>query len=316
MSENTMVSSREVPWMKLGKLVDGVMTAEDAAKLGGLDFTVSLRDIQFNGPKLADGSIDASPENWSHAPQRKYVVRDDNEYPFDVVSADYKILQYADAFTFLNDVHPDFLAAGTLKHGKQGFMVTKFPEFGNIDLFGGTDPHELFTVVRTSHDRSRAIEIAIMPLRGRCMNQLPLATFAKSVKQRFSIRHAGDVQSRMAAAKQMVTNIPAYATAYTELAERLAAMKVTVDAGQSLLMHVVRKSPKQEEIVGKILDVWQHDETVGFTDNAWGLVNGVSSYFEWERANGTPESRFLGAVQGQTYNAINKTVARVLTRAA
>lgn len=312
---DTMISTRQVPWMKLGKLVDNVMSSAEAAAATGLDFTVSLRDIQFNMGPLADGSANDAPDNWKSAPKRKMVVADDTNEPFDVVSADYRVFQYTEAFAFMDAINPEYVAAGTMKGRKQGFMAVRLPDVALGHFLTEVDPHELFVIMRTSHDRSRGIEVAAMPLRHRCMNQLSMASFAKGAPQRWSVHHVGDVQGRLHDAKVTLANTQAYATAISEQAEKLADIPLTTTQGEEILRHVIRRSTKQDEAIQKVLAVWQGDPTVGFTDKAWGLVNAVSSYFDWERAGGTAESRFLGALEGQTIKAIQKVQLHALRAA-
>lgn len=306
---DTMVTTREVPWMKLGKLVDNVMTSTEAAHATGLDFTVSLRDIRYNGSTIEGYT------SYLDAPKRKMVCADDTNEPFDVVSADYKLFQYADAFAFLDEINPEFVAAGLLKGRRQGFMVVRMPNVELNEFLTMHDPHELFITIRTSHDRSRGIEVACMPLRQKCMNQLTLASFAKNAPQRWSIKHVGNIKDRMHEAKKTLLNAQGYAAAIGEQAEKLAKIELTVTQGEQILKHVIRSSPKQEEAIAKVIGVWQTDDTVGFTDRAWGLVNAVSSYFDWERAGGTAESRFLGALEGQTVKAIQKVQLHALRAA-
>lgn len=302
---DTMVATRELGWMKLGKLHDGVMTSQEALTLSGLDFTVSKREIQS---RKLDGT-------WETSTDRMYVSRDTDDKQFDVVSKDYSLLQYGEAFEILDGIHPEFVAAASLKGGKQGFMATKLPEHFNMNLLNGEDPHELFIIMRTSHDRSRGIEIALVPIRNKCTNQLTLASLTQGAPQRWSIKHVGDVKQKAQAAAQILKNVPAYATAFTDLADRLAAVKLTTDTGEKILRHIIRKSPQQDELIQSVLATWQTDPTVGYTDNGWGFVNAVSTHMDWKRSHGNPESRFLGAIAGQTYNAINKSVVHVLRHA-
>src|SRR6478735_7348188 len=114
----TMVTTRIAPWMKLGTQLDqDVMTSEEAIKLGGLDFTVEKRPCLM---RTNDGQIVESDS-------RGWVVRSDTEEQYDVVSNDYALLQYGEAFDFLDEISPRYVASGTLKGGKQGFVVVQAP---------------------------------------------------------------------------------------------------------------------------------------------------------------------------------------------
>ncbi len=299
-------SAREVPWMKIGKLVDEPVTAAEAAKLGGIDFTVSAQPISYM--KKTEGA----PPRYTKIERRKAIVRDDTGECLSVVSAGYPIIQYGEAFDFMDGVSKHFVAAGSLRGGRQAFMVVR----PDIELTPfEEDPHELFATLRTSHDCSRAVEVQVMPLRGRCMNQLTLNSFRAGVKHRWTVHHAGNVTAKLAAAKDSMSKIGLYAKAYLENAQRLAEIKVTDDVAETVLKRVLADRPKRPETIQKILTGWHsREETVGFDGTGWGLVNAVSEYFEWDRALGTTESRFISALQGPTHSAINKTASYLLTR--
>lgn len=301
---STMISTREVPWMKLGKLTDTAMTAKEAAVLGGLNFAVEKRELYFNEPKDAVGI--------KKVDDRVAVVRSDNSQCLGIMSKDYALLQYSEAFDFMDSVNPTYVAAGALKGGKQGFMVVKAPE--TISVMDGEDPHELFMVLRTSHDGSRAIEVSVMPLRGRCMNQLTLRSFTTNVKERWAIKHTSTMHAKLADAKASLENMGAYAQRFETIAHRLIDLKVNDLQAQSLLTAVLPDRPKRGEQIEKIITSWHQSPTVGFDFTGWGLVNAVSEYFDWGRSGGSPESRFIGALQGQTHNAINRLTGRLLTQ--
>lgn len=308
---DTAFSAREVPWMKMGKLVDEPVTAAEAAKLGGIDFTVSELPLYY--ATKANGA----PPKFHKIEQRKAIVRDDTGDWISVVSRPYPVLQYGEAFDFMDQVSPHFVAAGALRGGKQAFMVVRAPDTVDLAPFGEDDPHRLFAILRTSHDCSRAIEVMIMPLRDRCMNQLTLRSFRSNIKHRWSITHTGDIKKKLRNAEDSMTRLGIYATAYVDNARQLADTKVTHEVAQQILKRVLPDRPKRDEVIETIITNWHgRTQTVGFDNTGWGLVNAVSEYFEWDRRGGSPESRFLAALQGQTHQAINRTASHLLTRKA
>lgn len=306
----TMFSARQTPWAKLGTLTEEPVDVQDAIRLAGMDFTVSLRPIQR---QLKDGT-------WVESKHRAMVTADDTDEEFDVVSRDYGLLQYSEAFDFLSQINPKIAAAGTLKGRRQGFMVVQLPDLPKLDAIGFEDDHELYTVVRTSHDRTRAVECMVMPLRMRCMNQLGVRSFSQGVKNRWSVHHIGNVAEKLASAEQMVNNVTAYAADFIHTANRLYATVIDTTDGRKILERVVRETKaensRREETINKILDMWATRETVGFAGTGWGLLNAVSEYYEWERASGnrTAQSQFLGALEGTSRKAIDQVAALVLSR--
>jgi phage/plasmid-like protein (TIGR03299 family) len=305
----TMFSARQVPWVKLGQLTEEPVSVEHAAKLGGLDFTVSLRPIQR---RLNDGT-------WVESQHRVMVTRDDTDEEFEVVSKDYGLLQYGEAFSFLSEINPRICAAGTLKDGRQGFMVVQLPDLPRVDALEFEDAHDLFTVVRTSHDRTRAVECFVMPLRNVCMNMMGLPGIGGAAN-RWSVHHIGNVNEKLASAQDMVQRIKNYHVNFANTVNRLYRTVLNVEDGRWVLERVIRETKaengKRGEVIDKILTMWMHRETVGFAGTAWGLVNALDEYYEWERpaGNRTAQSQLLGALEGTSRKALERAVPLVLSR--
>lgn len=296
---DTMFSSRVVPWMSLGALTEGVKTAAEAAELGGLNFEVEQRPLEWVGEDGARHEI----------PGRRALVRKDTAEWLSIMSTDYSVLQFGEAFDFMDGVNPNFVAAGVLKGGRQGFMVVEGPK---MNVLSGDDPHELFIVLRTSHDGSRAIEVAVMPLRSRCMNQLTLNSFAVGAQHRWSIRHTSSMKQKLADAHESLKKLDEYAAGYEHLADKLVNVQLDDHDAENVLKAVLPDRPKRDEQITSIISRWHTAETVGFDWTGWGLVNAASEYFDWGRPNGTPESRFVGALQGSTHKVINGVAQQLL----
>lgn len=297
---NTMFSTREVPWMKMGKLVDGVTTAAEAAKLGGLDFAVESRPVFWSDESGATHPV----------PERQVLVRSDTNEFLSVMSANYPVLQFTEAFDFMDGINPNFVAAGVLKGGRQGFMVVEGPE---MNVLNGDDPHKLYIVLRTSHDGSRAIEVSVMPLRNMCMNMMSLNSFGANVDFRWAVRHTSSMQQKLNDAHQAMQKLDAYAADYEHTATQLAAMDVNDVFAENILTTVLPDRPRRDTHIASIIDKWHTADTVGFTNTGWGLLNAVSEHFDWGRTNGTPESRFLGALQGPTRAVLNNVTKQMLS---
>lgn len=319
---DTQFSSREVPWMKLGKLVDEPVTAAEAAELGGLNFSVSLQDVAWIGFGN-EGNLSVS--NVVHPIlNRKAVIADDNgDFMGFVSSKIYNPLQYAEAFNFMDTVGTRYVAAGALRGRRQGFMVIK-PNV-QLNVLGGEDKHELFAVLRTSHDCSRGIEISAMPLRHRCMNQLTLRSFTRGVDYRWSVKHNTTMHAKLHEAQESLKKLGLYVKRFEEVADRLANIELKEGQARNVLKIVIpqptagkteRTQIQWEERIASILGNWQTSPTVAYAGTGWGLVNAVSEYFDWHRTGGTAESRFLNALEGETHKKINKLTGVLLSTAS
>lgn len=305
-------TSRQAPWYKLGPQIDGDVNAAEAAKLGGLDFDVELRAARF------EAISDKGNKTNVTVPTRKAIVRSDTNEFIDFVSVDYEVVQYSEAFNFMDEINPRYVSAGSMSGGRQGFIVAKLPNVFELDveINGELDPHELYVIIRTSHDRSKAIEISLMPLRGICMNQLALQSFSASAQQRWSIKHIGDVKSKMAEAHKVLTTAPKYAEIYAAKARQLGSVSITGEDARSILKRVLPAKAKRDDQVLAIMSAFETNPHVGFTGTGWGLVNAVSEYFDWGRNEGTrtAQSQFTSGLTGDTQKYFNRTAQLLLNR--
>lgn len=310
-ASTTTFTSRTVPWMKIGAQIDDPhVTAAEAARLGGIDFDVEVRRSAFEG---------SAPKTWAVVPTRFGLVRGDTNTFFDFVSDDYKVVQYREAFEFMNTINPLFVAAGALKGGRQGFIVVQFPDHLTIDPEpnGQSDPHDLYVILRTSHDRSKALEVAIMPLRNACMNQLGLSSMTANVPQRWSIKHVGDPKAKLTHASEVLNRTERYSEIFSNTVRQLASVRVTVDDLRYVMRRVLPDRPMRADQITAIENAFTDSPYVGFNDTGWGAVNAVSDYFEHGREGGsrTQQSRFTGGLDGQTAKYVRRTAQLILNRA-
>lgn len=305
---DTSFSARQLPWMKVGTVIDTPkVTAAEAAALGGIDFDVELRSISYRSGKTT-----------KTVPNRKAVVRADTDDFFSVVSTGYKVVQYSEAFEFMDGISPSFVSAGSFSNGKQGFMVVQLDglEHMDIEVNGVSDPHDLYVVLRTSHDLSKAIEVSLMPLRGLCMNQLGLRSFSKNAKQRWSIKHVGDTSKKLAQAQDTLKNSGEYAKVFTGMARQLGSVTVTPDDFDAVLKRILPDRARRDDQITAIQAAFAESPQVGFGGTGWGAMNAVSEYFQWGRNGGTrtDESLFTSGLSGDTYKYVNRAAQLLLAR--
>lgn len=318
MSDQTF-TARQLPWAKIGTIIDEPdVDAAMAAKLGGLDFDVALREIGWSKP-VEDDSNDPNALTWTNIPTRRAVVREDTGEWFSVVSTDYTIVQYSDAFSFLDEINPRYVAAGTMSDGRQGFVIVQLPGNETFDFAPGgvSDPHQLYAMVRTSHDLSKSIEVAVITLRDKCMNQLTLPSMTKDAPQRWTVRHVGDPAAKMHEARKVLTGSVRYAEVIAARANQLASVTETKDNMRIILKRVLRSSlAKPDEMIDGIL-LMADRPTVGFEGTGWGWVNTISEYFQWGRdtARRTDQSIFTDSLEGDGAKYTNKVATILLSRA-
>jgi phage/plasmid-like protein (TIGR03299 family) len=337
-------TTRSVPWMKIGTIIDDPdVDAAEAARLGGIDFDVDLRpagywtahervggdedvtdaDADADAPRLyydAQGNVTERAGYWSHEGSRYAVVRQDTGEWFSFVSSDYRVVQYREAFEFMDNLNPRYVAAGALSGGRQGFMIAQLPEHLRSDVVidGVGDPHDMYVVLQTSHDLSKSIKVSVMMLRNKCMNMLTLPTFTAGAVQHWSIVHIGDPHQKLEQAQHTLELAASYQQTFERLVAQFSSVRITSDD----LRHIVRRvlpdrlKRKEEQVIG-IVDRFEHAETVGFQETGWGAINAVSDYMQWGRPTAirTAQSEFTSALEGDTAKYVNRTAQLVMARA-
>ena len=217
-----MFSVREKPWHGLGVIVNEAPTSKDALKLAGLDWTVEQKEIF-----LEDGTkIKGSYAN----------VRSSDNKPLGIVGERYKIVNNVDAFKFTDELIGEgvtYETAGSLKEGRQIWMLAKLPE--NYNILG--DEVTPFLVFTNTHDGSGAVKVAMTPVRVVCNNTLNLAL--KTAKRTWSARHTQNIHASMEQARETLGLAQAYMSSLQFEFEELYKIKLNNDKVVSLIDNLV-----------------------------------------------------------------------------
>lgn len=261
-----MMYTRTVPWHGLGTRVDEAPTSADALRLARLDWTVEQKNIQLCGG--------AKIQNY------KANVRSSDGQVLGIVSDRYKIVQNKDAFEFTDSIiggDVRYETAGSLNGGRKVWLLAKLPE---TEIAG--DKTEPYMVFSNTHDGSGAIRVAMTPIRVVCNNTLNLAL--DSAKRAWSVRHTGDLNSKMHEARVCLKMANAYMGALAERADRLANTTVTRDQLNMILDELFPMdescTEREKQGVKKLRDEFMvcyfAPDILKFHNTAWSVVNAVS----------------------------------------
>ena len=126
------------------------------------------------------------------------------------------------------------------------------------------------------------------------------------------------MHEKMHQAQITLSKVDEYADAFEKIVEQLTVTTPTEDQARKLLDVAIKTGGKgRDEIFDAILHNWnENEETVGFNGTAWGLVNATSEYLDWQKPKGTPQSRFLNALQGSTRQTLSTLTQGCLQLAA
>lgn len=305
MTTVSMHTKRQLPWEQLGVEIPDVATAAEAMKIAELDWTVSKRQL---GYRSAAGS------HYIKIPDRYAIVRDSDDQWLGTVGSHYVEFQNRDAFTFFDNLvdsgEAKYINAGQQRKGAVIFLVAKLPEGVAI---GGEDPHDLYLLLRTSHDGSKAISVYVTPIRVMCTNVLSLATYGVNVKQKWSVQHVSTIQGRLQEARDTLKLTFKYSDEFKKLGDKLLKTKITEDKVELLLDQVIPNRPRKPKIVDQIKSIYNESPTVGYQGTAWGALNAISEYFDHHRSTRSPEAIFTSVIDGQGAIIRNRAAALLLT---
>jgi len=315
-----------MPWIGHGeniKVVDsGLMTAKEVIEAAGLGWKTLKVPVQTT-PVLRGytNTPIAIPEKYA-------IVRDDTFTPLGIVGEKYVEVYNETAFDFANGIVASdgnqYLAAGQTDEGRQVFIVIDLAGVEPISIAG--DPgFKTYLILRTSHDGSCALSGMVTPVRLRCRNMLNLAT--SQAISRFSIRHSGDINSKMTAARNALGISVDYMRRFEEVANRLIDTPVDDDKALAIFRDAFAMKDSIEE-KGEDSDRYNNHaatrtfdryldaaDLADFRGTGWGVVNAVAEFIDHDKTYGKGADRdaldikTTSVLWGQGANILNRTLA-------
>lgn len=298
--ESMFPGNREVPWHKLGTVVEGRLNAADAIEAAGLDWTVVLSSIYTNWTDENDRPITID------VPNKYATVRETDGRVLGVVGQRYEVIQNEDLFGFLDaivesdDAH--YETAGSLRHGGTVWMLLK-PNADEINIDG--DRMEQYLLATTSHDGTSSVVVRPVITRVVCANTLALG-LAESQSE-FRARHTRSATSKIDEARTALRMTLRYRDEFEAYAKRLAAVEMSLSEQHSVVEKLVPagETEREERIREKVRDSIFESLAGPFIQpnhkrNAWGLLQAVNDYELWTQGSDKTRSerQALKAVRG------------------
>jgi phage/plasmid-like protein (TIGR03299 family) len=253
-SKDQMYSVREMPWHRLGVVLDEYpKSIDEALEKAGLGWKVNHGDVLVvKRPEWVDDfGVKRGPE-LIPAKGFKANVREDTGEVLGIVSDEYEVVENADAFRFLDalinsEMH--FETAGSLWGGRRVWVLARLPEY--VEL--GGDLSATYVYVANSHDGSMAVTAAVTPIRIVCANTLGAALrqseHGVAAQRTFRFRHTGNLQAKFAEARQVLGMTINYQKQFKQLADRMAREPI---AEWALERRVLRHLWTIDEELGKV----------------------------------------------------------------
>lgn len=276
-------------WHRVGTVVQGAMSVEEVAQLAGIDWEVTLRQTYVN----AGGSLVKVPDRFA-------VIRTSDNSVLGSVGRFYRPIQTLQAINFMDHLRTsgqvEFEAAGSLAGGRRIWLLARIPK--EIRIGGSRDLTFPYLFLTTSHDGSSTCKILPTAVRVVCANTERMAWWSRDPSLTVSIRHVGNVDSKISLAQEVlglsVNMADLYGDTMNMLAEEdglplvepfLAAMfppKEVEDGAE------VKEDKRRNEAVNGVLTLYATEPQSG-----WGLLNATTAWVDHVRTpTGVRDGRY------------------------
>lgn len=261
-----------VPWHGLGKVVSGLLTAQEAMDAAHLGWRVGAVPVVVNGKELSLDDFQG-------------IIREDTGDCLGITKGRYEIIQNKDCFDFLDILAGEgelkYETAGALRGGKQVWMMAKYN--GGIKING--DQHEQWLLCVTSHDSSYSLMVQWVTTRVVCANTLSIAL--KGAKNQVKIRHTESWQEKSAQAKQVLGLTEDY---FKAMQDKLAGLNEQPMTEEDMSAFATLMFPAKDEhkVPTKTSNMrWgverlfnRGDETGTYGKSRWDALNAVTDYVD------------------------------------
>lgn len=268
----------EKPWHDFGTKVESAMTAQEAIKAAGLDWTVKLEPVF-----TAKGPLEGY-----HA-----VTRDDNNEVLGMVQGRYRPLQNKEAFSFFDSIVGEKAAmyhtAGALGKGERIWMLAKLP--GTIQIIND-DVTDKYLLLANSHDGTMKVTVMLTPIRVVCQNTLNGALH--SLATRASLKHTESIGLKIEEVRQTLGMVNSRFNEFQEIGKRLAVTDLTKQAFKDYVRHTLNVSDTDQsdlptrtknilEKVSELFETGRGTDIPGVRGTAWGAYNAITEYVDYHR---------------------------------
>jgi phage/plasmid-like protein (TIGR03299 family) len=283
-------------WHGLGTVIDGAVNAEQALKLGGLDFHVQKMPI-FT--QIGEQKVEIAD---------KYAtVRTDTNDVLGVVGSRYEVIQNVNAFSIFDGIFEQKQAAfetgGTLGNGERVWLMAKLPD--TIRIEGKDDITNMHLLFTNGHDGKNTLQVVLTPIRVVCNNTLSAALNEKKVGEYITIRHSAMAYDKMKLAAETLGLVKKQVQITNQLFNQMAKVKISDKDMKTFLEMLQNGDSTRAKNIREEIENFYHTG-IGQNDivgTVWGAYNAVTGYVDHKRMNkAEPNKRFESNAFGSGYD--------------
>ncbi len=273
------VFTRGASWHSLGQITKDCQTWEDAMRLAGLNWTVSKRQLQYNGIEVPAWGL----------------FRDDKFEPEEAflcsTSQTFEAIQNHYMFSFLDvmvesDGKAAYEAAGSIGGGIQVFALVNLGAAFEIGSRG--DRYENYLCFVEDRSGKRAAKCFITSVRVVCANTLERAYSGANDTQSVKFNHRQNIHSKMFAAADLFSgarmNLDLLRGKLGYLAQQdLTGQRVQLIMDTLFPVEEGEETMRRANVITDILNLFEKNDDNMFPEirgTAYNLLNAVTEYVD------------------------------------
>lgn len=275
-------ATQRVPqWRKLGKPVGNAMTAQEAIKLGGLDFTVRVSEEPVS--TTVDGKTLIVPNKFMTYAD----IPGNGLKALGVVGQRYTPIQNIEAFDLLNNIVDEsganYDSAGIIGDGRRCYITMKLPN--TISVANGNDAIDTYLNCVNSHDGSSSFKIQVTFLRLICTNGMTGMVGGESI----TLRHTSNATVKVQEARDALHLVFAQQEQFEAEIQKMLNTKMSDKEYKSFVETLIptptedsiRKVNSTEKVRGELMGLWRSDTQANVKQTAWAAYSAVTEYVDW-----------------------------------
>jgi phage/plasmid-like protein (TIGR03299 family) len=291
------------PWHDLGVQLDRAATSADLARPEVLGWSVEKQPLlRRRVIQTPEGEVFSDIEVDTHFA----TVRTDTNAQLGVVTSGYKVIQNSEAFGFLDSLLMDgimeYEAAGALRGGRMIWLLARLPSVDHDTVAAG-DNLSRYILMLTAHDGSSALRILPTAVRVVCMNTVNLALrmHRKHHEAFIALRHSGDLNGKLNAARTILAGLDRQFTGYSDTARRLAEKKAEIPEVVKFINDTLPPLPDEpsdkerkdrDQARRDIFDLFFNERQRIVANTWWAAYNAVTEWADHKQAyRGKDEQR-------------------------
>jgi phage/plasmid-like protein (TIGR03299 family) len=286
---------KDLPWHKLGTMVNNAITWQDCIKLANLDFEVKKFPLYRENP-FYNTDKNNEYDSWGSFFVPSYAVvrmdKTDNTGYLGTVGEKYEPIQNKYMFEFvdtllenINGAH--YESAGILKNGEQVWCLARVPYDFTV---GKNDLHRTYLLFQSSHDGSMSSTCKLTTVRVVCNNTLTQALSEKTFNH-IKVKHTKNGQNKLDAIKETWQGVQQTVNTLKDKFNILINREVTGTQFKNMMNKLFgddwADSTRKSNVVIKIAEIFDKNDNNSFPEQrgtAFNLLNAITNYTDHEKS--------------------------------